>query len=198
MYHFDFHARFSRGIVHMPRDVTASVPAPSFRTMAAWTLACVGASLLSTFAFACVTPLAGLAAIAGLKLPRNQALAVTGLTWFANQAVGFLFLQYPLTADCFAWGGLLAAAALAGTLAANSCARMTQWALRLGAGFLAAFAVYEIILFAATPFLGGEATFAGPILLRILAINLAAFLVLAALSAIDIRARTVALLPSRG
>ncbi|MBV8851619.1 MAG: hypothetical protein JOZ16_18755 [Methylobacteriaceae bacterium] len=172
-----------------------------FTTPALWIAACIGTSFICTFGFACVTPLAGLAALAGLYLPRREALLTTGATWAANQAVGFLFLHYPLTANCLGWGVALGAAALLATIAAGECNRLQSHAARLVAGLFAAFIVYEGASFAVTPILGGESTFTADIVWGVFAINALTFCILAAsraaFVAFDLRARTVALLPSR-
>ena len=176
-------------------DLTRLIPG------AMWTVACVGTSLICTFAFACATPLAGLAAAAGLNLPRRQALAVAGATWAASQAIGFLFLHYPLTPDCFGWGAALGAATLLAAIAAGECNRLKSNAARLAAGLFAAFIVYEGVLFAVTPILGGEGAFTAAIIWRVFEINALTFAILTALRAafvaFDLRARTVPVLPSR-
>ena len=168
---------------------------------AIWTVACVGTSLICTFAFACATPLAGLAAAAGLNLPRRQALAVAGGTWAASQAVGFLFLHYPLTWDCFGWGVALGAATLLAAVAASECSHLRSTGARLACALLAAFILYEGALFAVTPILGGEGAFTAAIIWRIFEINALTLAILVALRAafvaLDLPARTVALLPTR-
>ena len=56
------------------------------------TAACVLASL----AFACATPFAAFAALAGAMLPLSAALLVVMAAWIVNQAIGFGVLGYPM------------------------------------------------------------------------------------------------------
>jgi hypothetical protein len=47
------------------------------------------ACALASFAFACATPFAAFAAIAGAMLPLSAALPVVLAAWIVNQAIGF-------------------------------------------------------------------------------------------------------------
>jgi hypothetical protein len=53
------------------------------------------------------TPLVAFAAMSGVMLTRLQAIAVAGLIWLVNQAIGFGWRGYPLTGVAFTWGGLM-------------------------------------------------------------------------------------------
>ncbi len=128
------------------------------------------ASAFASFAFACVTPFAAFAVMAAAALPLSSALAVVTAAWIVNQAIGFGALHYPVDADTILWGIAVGAATLAGTAAAAAALRFARGGL-MGGGFLAlglalaaAYAVYEVALLAATPFLGGESAFTAAIL----------------------------------
>jgi hypothetical protein len=134
------------------------------------TLACVLASL----AFACATPFAAFAVLAAAALPLSSALPVVMAVWIVNQAIGFGALHYPVDAATILWGIVIGAAALAGTAAAAAALRFSRGATRFAApGFAlaAAFSVYELLLFSATPFLGGEGAFTAEIVVRLGALN---------------------------
>jgi hypothetical protein len=92
---------------------------------AAWSAFLIIGSAVGTLAFACATPFAAVAAIAALTLPARAALITSLGVWLGNQAVGFLLLRYPLTADSLAWGPVLGASAILATAAA----------IRLSGGF---------------------------------------------------------------
>jgi hypothetical protein len=120
------------------------------------------ACALASFAFACATPFAAFAVIAAASLTLPAALVVVGGAWIVNQAIGFGALHYPLDVSTMLWGVVIGAAALAATF---SAAITLRWLPRLGtpivlgAALLAGYAAYELVLFAATPFLGGAGAF---------------------------------------
>ena len=138
----------------------------------------VVASVVFSFGFACAVPLAAFAAIAVLTLSRRDTCALVGAVWLANQIAGFAVHHYPVTASTLAWGAGLGAVALLSTLAA-------QWVkdhlapshmVATIAAFLAACAVYEGSLFAISlASASGVSDYAPSIVLRIFAINSAAF-----------------------
>jgi hypothetical protein len=140
------------------------------------------ASAAFSVALACAMPFAALAAFAAGRLSRRDGLLVMAGAWAANQAVGFLLLDYPATSDSIAWGAaLLLAALLAAGAAGLVAGRRPGWRA-LAAGFAAAFAAYEGALFAASFLLpGGETAFALPVMAEILAVNAAALAGLALL-----------------
>lgn len=127
------------------------------------------ASILFSLALACATPFAAMAAVAGAFLAPRPAAALVVFAWLANQAVGYLVLGYPTTWDSFAWGGAIGIAALAGVAAVIGLRnRVTDAATVLLAGFLAAFAVYELVLFAFTAVLpSGDGAFSYAVVLQI-------------------------------
>ena len=120
------------------------------------------ACALASFAFACATPFAAFAVVAGAMLPLPAALLVMIAAWIVNQAIGFGALNYPLDANTLAWGLAIGAAALvsaaASKLVLRSLAR-TGTLAALGLAFVGAFAAYEVVLFAFTPLLGGAGAF---------------------------------------
>jgi hypothetical protein len=123
----------------------------------------IAASAALTLALACAAPLAAFAAVFALILNRRDAVLFTGAAWLANQAVGFAFLSYPMSANSLSWGLALGIASIAAALAAHSCAayfeKISKAALPVIA-FIAAFAVYEFALYAAAvTFLGATEDF---------------------------------------
>jgi hypothetical protein len=151
-----------------------------------WLALLVGGSVALSLGFACATPFAAFAAAAALTLPRNDALLAVAGVWFANQAVGFLFLQYPLTADCFAWSVALGIGIGIAAILARSTADRLSFAGKIIAslsGFTAAFAGHQLFLWVlAATLLGGTEEFAPSIVAQIFAVNAATFIGLLALS----------------
>ena len=128
-------------------------------------------------------PLAGFAAVAALTTARREALLLTGAVWFANQAVGFLFLHYPTDAMTLFWGGALGVIALLSCESAGLLARRFPGFAGGIAAFLAAFVVYESLILAVTAATGpGVDHFTAPVVTRIL-LNLSAFVALLMLKA---------------
>ncbi|WP_431203440.1 hypothetical protein ACQ86E_32610 [Bradyrhizobium betae] len=130
------------------------------------TLSCA----LASFAFACATPFAAFAVVAAAMLPLRPALLVVTGAWLVNQSIGFGVLHYPIDGSTIAWGFVIGAAALLATIAASSILRMLpqgRTPLMLALALVAAYAVYELALLAATPFLGGEGAFTAAIVTRI-------------------------------
>lgn len=148
----------------------------------AWIAMLTAAVTLFSFALACATPFPALAALAALHLRRSDALALTGIAWVANQAIGYGFLGYPQTWDSFAWGGVIGLSALAATAVAIGAETLTRRAGRLAAAvvsFTAAFIAYEAALCGTTAFLpSGPEAFSAPIVMWILRVNALAFVAL--------------------
>lgn len=144
-----------------------------------WLALLTAASLIFSYGLACAAPLAAFAAIAALTLPRRDGVVLILAVWLANQVAGFALLDYPTTANSFAWGVVLGIAPLLGMFAARFAAsRMAGQApvmVWIGA-FLAAFAVYQLALFVpAVVALGGLASFAPAIVLEVFLLNAMAF-----------------------
>ena len=146
----------------------------------------ISASVAFSLGLACATPFAAFGAAAALTLSRRDALVLVTSVWFANQLVGFTMLDYPWTANTFAWGVALGVVAVLATLASQwavKCSADAARALRFAVTFLVAFVVYEAALFAlSVGLLGGAEVFTGTIQGRIFVINTAAFIGLLALN----------------
>jgi len=128
------------------------------------------ACALASFAFACATPFAAFAVIAAAMLPLPSALLVTAASWLVNQGIGFGFLHYPVDATTIIWGFVIGAAALAATLTAVLTLRAMPRAgavVVFAAALILAYAAYELVLFAATPLLGGAGDFTAAIVGRL-------------------------------
>ena len=143
-----------------------------------WLGVLVAASVAFSTGFACVTPFAAFAAIAALTLAPRDGLVLVGAVWLANQAVGYLFLGYPWTADSLAWGAAIGVASVIALAASRPAARATASAgpvSVVAAALLVGFAVFETALLAATAVLGGGENFAPAIVAQLFAVNVAAF-----------------------
>ena len=131
---------------------------------------------LASYALACATPFAAFAVVAAAMLPLRPALLVVSGAWLVNQSIGFGALHYPVDASTIAWGFVIGAAALAATAASAAILRalpMNRTPLMLALGLLGAYAAYELVLLAATPFLGGAGAFTAAIVTRIGLTNIA-------------------------
>lgn len=134
------------------------------------TIACA----LASFAFACATPFAAFAVIAAATLPLRPALLVVVATWLVNQAIGFCALGYPYDLSTVAWGFVIGAAVLTATIAAALVLRAAASAalpIAFGVALACAYAVYELVLVAATPALGGAGDFTLAIVGRLAVLN---------------------------
>lgn len=172
-----------------------------------WITSLVAAGVALSFAFNCAAPLAAFAAIAALTTGgRREALMLTGAIWFANQAVGFLFLHYPTEASTMAWGGAMGVFSLLSCEAAGTVARRMKGLAGAGAAFvaafLAAFVVYKGLIFGFGVAMGSSAGHVDQLLAtlpRIFLINACVFAGLGALFALGSAARrngeTAALTP---
>lgn len=143
--------------------------APRLAPMFGFVLLTVSCALAS-FAFACATPFSAFAVVAAAMLPLRPALLVVTGAWLVNQSIGFGVLHYPIDGSTIAWGFVIGAAALLATIAASSILRMLpqgRTPLMLALALVAAYAVYEVALLAATPLLGGEGAFTAAIVTRI-------------------------------
>ena len=144
-----------------------------------WPALLAVAAIGGSWLFACMTPFAAFEAVAATTERPRLALGTLALIWAANQAVGYAFLDYPHDASTLLWGLAIGAAALLATGAAilvaarlgdNRC-----WA-RLALAFVAAFAVYEIVLLIPAATTGEAANFA-PVIVGELALLNAAWLI---------------------
>ena len=113
-------------------------------------------------------------ALAALMLPVPAALLVVAVAWIVNQAIGFGVLGYPIDAGTMLWGLAIGAAALIATAMSALVLRFLPRAggpAVLGLILIAAYAAYEVVLFAFTPALGGAGSFTLEIIARIGLLN---------------------------
>jgi hypothetical protein len=147
-----------------------------------WVVLVVLATLGFSFAMACATPFAALAALIALDMPRRDLLALIGLAWLADQIAGYGFSGYPQTWDSFGWGmALLAAAMLAAVGAASAVSRWSRptVASSLVVAFLTAFCIYELALYVASFVLpAGDGAFSASVVFRIFYANVLGLAVL--------------------
>lgn len=132
------------------------------------------ACALASFVFACATPFAAFAVIAAAALPFRFALFAVGVAWLVNQAIGFGFLNYPWDENTILWGIVIGMAALIATAVSTLVLRAqsrTPSLVAFGSALIAAYAAYELVLFAATPALGGAGDFAVAIVGRLAILN---------------------------
>ncbi len=128
--------------------------------------------LVATFCsfMPCLTPFSALAVALAATARLRSALAVMLGMWMINQAVGYGFLSYPRTWDSYAWGVVTLLAAAAAVVAAHGLLRRGRPAsqgARVVLAYVLAHAVYELVLLAATPVLGGIEAFSPAIMTRI-------------------------------
>jgi hypothetical protein len=135
----------------------------------------VGGCGLASLVLACATPFAAFAVIAGAMLSPPRALLVVVVAWLVNQAISFGLLHYPIEASTILWGFVIGLAALAATAISSVVVhtlRRSGTPVVLALALLAAYCVYEIVLFAATPFLGGAGSFTAAIIVRLGLLNI--------------------------
>lgn len=164
----------------------------SWGTRAAWLAAFVLATALFSVGLTCAVPLIAFAAICALRQSRGQALLFVGVLWLATELIGFLGLtplSFPIGWVAFGWAALIGAAILAATWSAHSVARRIPGAGGVVATFVAAFGVYESVLWAVSRLLGAAAqAFTVGILTQVLALNAAMFAALLLVGALTSRA----------
>jgi len=125
---------------------------------------------LASFALACATPFAAFAVIAAAMLPLRSALLVVTGAWLVNQGIGFGALHYPIDVATMLWGFVIGLAALAATMVSTCILQAMPRAgtpLALALALLRSYAIYEVVLLAATSFLGGGDSFTAAIVGRI-------------------------------
>jgi hypothetical protein len=145
--------------------------APLF-SFALMTVSCA----LASFALACATAFAAFAVLAAAMLQVRPALLVVAGAWLVNQGIGFGVHHYPIGAETMAWGAVIGAAALAATGAAAAVLRTlpsNRTPTVLAFALVGAYGAYELVLFAATPFLGGSGAFTTAIIARLGLLNVA-------------------------
>lgn len=131
---------------------------------AAWPATLAGATVLGSLALACIFPFAAIAALAALTMDRRSGIALVGAVWAANQAVGFLLMNFPWDAQAVGHGIAILAATLAGYGVARLVARKVEGGVaRSIAALAAAFIVYEVLLRAYAQLGGGAENFSAEI-----------------------------------
>ena len=124
-------------------------------------------SVATTFALACATPFAALAALAAVHMRKSDAVKLMVLVWAASQMVGFGFLGYPHQLDTYAWGialGMGAVAALLGADAALTRRPLKAEPAQLVMAYVAAFLSFKAVIALWALGLGGIATTLDPML----------------------------------
>ncbi len=113
-----------------------------------WIAFIAGLTVIGSYGFACVAPLAAVAALAALTLRRTEGLLLVLTAWIANQIVGFTLLSYPHTLDTYAWGAAIGVATVLGYFAAVAVTPIVTSRLAAGlVAFAAAFGVYQLALY---------------------------------------------------
>lgn len=130
------------------------------RTML-WPASLATASVLGSWALACVFPFAAFATLAALTMNRRAGLALVAAAWAANQFVGFFILSFPWEAQAVGHG----LAILGCTVAAYLAARFVAGRIAIGsslrsvASLASAFVVYLALMRAYAQFGGGVENF---------------------------------------
>lgn len=128
---------------------------------ALWIVLLTIASLLSTWALACMTPFAALAALAATHMRARDGAALMLVAWGVSQGVGFGLLHYPHDTKTIEWSialGLAALAAVGGARLALAPRRTDRLPVRLAAAFAAAFVAFKMVLIAGDVVLGSPFT----------------------------------------
>lgn len=145
-----------------------------------WIGILTAASPLFTVVFTCATPFVAFATLAVMNMRWRTALILMGSVWFINQVAGFGCLGYPWTAGSFEWAVALGGASYIALLSARGMAdylRTTNTVVATAAAFSTAFFAFEAALFGVSYILpGGGSAFRWPVMEKIFAINVAAFL----------------------
>jgi hypothetical protein len=126
--------------------------------------------------FLCIAPFAAVAALATRTLARRAAIAAVVTMWFLNQAIGFGILHYPRNAPTIGWSAAILVASVGSALVATSF-RNPFFA------FAAAFATYEVTLFAWGALHGVRGGFSADVVAEVFVANVAGLAILTALRA---------------
>jgi hypothetical protein len=128
---------------------------------ALWPASLAAATVLGSWALACVFPFAAMATLAALTLNRRAGIALVAGIWGINQFVGFFILSFPWEAQAVGHGIAILGCTLAGFAAARFVAGRIAVgsALRSVASLAAAFAVYLLLMRGYAQFGGGAENF---------------------------------------
>jgi hypothetical protein len=126
-----------------------------------WPASLAAATVLGSWALACVFPFAAMATLAALTLNRRAGIALIAAIWATNQFVGFFILSFPWDAQAVGHGVAILGCTLAGFAAARFVAARVPLgsALRSVASLAAAFIVYLVLMRAYAQFGGGAENF---------------------------------------
>ncbi len=126
-----------------------------------WPASLAAATVLGSWALACVFPFAAMAALAALTMSRRAGIALVATIWAANQFVGFFVLSFPWEMQAVGHGIAILGCTLAGFAAARFVAGriMVGSSLRSVAALASAFVVYLALMRAYAQFGGGTENF---------------------------------------
>lgn len=133
---------------------------------AAWPASLAAASVLGSYALACVFPFAAIATLAALTMRPKAGLALVASAWIANQFVGFFILSFPWDAQAVGHGiSILVAFSAAYGVARTVASRIRIGsALRSVAALVSAFVVVQVLLRAYAQVGGGAENFSAEII----------------------------------
>jgi hypothetical protein len=152
------------------REVQRLVSARPGRAL--WIALIVTTGICLSTILACATPFAALATLAALKLDQRDAVAVVGLVWLANQAIGYGFLGYPWTWDSLAWGLAIGASVGLALLVARGLSTTGPAPFAVSLPFTGAFAAFQLGLYAAGFVLpGSDGAFATAVVWHVFLLN---------------------------
>lgn len=159
-----------------------------------WVGLLTAASVLTSFALACATPVAAFAGLAALHMRRFEATALMITVWAVGQGIGFGFLHYTHTAGTLAWTGALLVCSLmtleAGFLAARFGAAPL---VRAAVVLIATMVVFKAAIYLFGTVLGGNgAAFKPAYVYQYLWTNALTFVVLLVLHRLAVAAGLVA------
>lgn len=161
----------------------------SWGVRAAWLAAFVLATLLFGVGLTCAVPLVAFATLCALRQRRAQALLFVTILWLADELFVFTLLGFPTGPAGLGWAVLTGAAVLTATLAAGTLARRIPSAAGAVAAFLAAFGVYEGVLWGVSRMVGAaKGAFAPGILTQVFVLNAVTFTALLLVGALSVRA----------
>jgi hypothetical protein len=145
----------------MTKESEMSVSENSPLKTGIWLILLTIASVLTTFALACVTPLAAFGALAALHMKRAEAVMLMSIVWLASQVIGVGYLHYPYTASTVAWGGAFLISALVCMECAALVTRRMESApnvVRAVGALVASMVVFKIAIYLFGMELGGNAS----------------------------------------
>ena len=129
-----------------------------------WILLLSAASVLGSWALACATPFAALAALAATRMSRRDGIALMLVAWFASQAVGFGIHHYSHSPKTLMWGGAIGTAAIVSLLAARFAETKARGSVaQLALAYLGAVVGYKGMLVLWSLALGGLSTALSPV-----------------------------------